>query len=434
MGVLSRLFGRATPPPPPENRFTGPLGDGWGAMALGGPRAPMPPHLAESLGAVLACAELVSGAVASLPASLTTDDGQGGQVPAPPTATGWALLRRPNTWQSWPAFVTTLAASILLHGNGLAVLQRDGRGAVTSLLPVPWQWVVPVIVQSVAGPRLVYDLLQSTPETILLGLPRRLLDSDVLHVRARSDGGIIGRSVLSRAASVVREGMEVARTSEALFANGLSMSGFVETGGAILSDPQRDRFKASLAEFRGPAAAGRTMLLEGPFKYVPLSVTPADAELLATRAFTVGEIARLFCVPEPLLLTAQRAVPDLAPFLAAFATLALAPIVNAVECEFAHAVLPPGMNLQLDMAGLMRGSFSAQVAAFSTATQAGILTANDSRRGMGWPAHPDGDVLRPAGAASFPADAKGVPSLAPKPGHTGDGLPATGTHQNAGAG
>jgi HK97 family phage portal protein len=436
VGVLSRLLRRADPRPAPEARFTVPWGDGWGgAMALGNGRAAGTLNPAERLGAVLSCIELITGAIASLPPSITADDGAGGQVAAPPTATAWALLRRPNRWQSWPAFMACMASSVLTQGNALAYMQRDGRGAVTALVWVPWPWVTLQVIQGAAGaPRLVYDLLRSTPETLLLGLPGgRMLDSDILHVRGRSDEGIIGRSVLSRAAGVVQEATEVAATSEALFRNGMSMSGFVETGGVVLTDPQRDRFKASLQEFRGSAAAGKTMLLEGPFKYTALSVTPADAELLATRAFTVGEIARLFCVPEPLLLTAQRAVPDLAPFLAAFATLALSPLVNALEAEFADAVLPRGMNLQLDMAGLMRGSFSGQVAAFATATQSGITTPNDARRGLGLPAHADGDLLRPAGVPSFPADAAGVPSLAPKPGHTGDGLPATGTHQNAGA-
>ncbi len=434
MGVLSRLLRRAAPPPALETRFTGPLGGGWGMAALGSGRGTVPAHLAESLAAVAGCVELIAGALSCLPATLTMDDGQGGQVAAPPTATGWALLARPNVRQSWPACISSLVSSILLHGNGVAALVRDGRGAVIAVQPIPWQWLLPVIIQGAAGPRLAYDVVATTPESLLLGLPRRMLDTDVIHLRARSDEGVIGRSVLSRAAGVVREGVEVARTSEALFRNNLGVSGFVETGGAVLTEPQRDRFKASLGEFRGPGNAGKVMLLEGPFSFKPASSTPHDAELLATRQFSVAEVCRLFNVPEPLMQLGVRVPASLDPYLAAFAQLALAPLVAVLESEFDHAILPPGLHLQLDMAGLQRGNFAGQVAAFCAATQSGITTPNDARRGLGWPAHGAGDALRPGNAPSWPADAAGMPHLGPSAGHTGDGLPAPGTNEGQGAG
>jgi len=63
-----------------------------------------------------------------------------------------------------------------------------------------------------------------------------------------------------------------------------------------------------------------------------------------------------------------------------------------------------------------------------------ILTHNNARRAAGLPALPDGDALRVGAAPSWPADASGVPSLAPKPGPTRGGLPNVGTHQGQGSG
>lgn len=442
MGLLSRLFApspapvvRAEPQLAPETRrgatFAG-WNDGWGVTALGGARAPSSPYLAEGLSSVLGCVELIVGAIASLPATLTCD-GPDGQVPAPPTATAWGLLRRPNPRQSWPACITSMVAGVLLQGNGVGALQRDGRGAVTGLVPVPWPWLAPQVIQGAAGPRLVYDVVPTTPEANLLGLPRRLLDSDVIHLRARSDEGVIGRSVLSRAAGVVREGADLSNAAAGIWSNGLHTTGFVETGGAVLSDAQRDRFKASLAEFRGARNAGKTMLLEGSFRYNPMTIRPVDAEFLASRHFAVAEVARLFGVPLGLLQPGTGVQPYEA-MMAALAQLALAPLVAVIEAEFDHAILPLGMHLQLDMGGLQRGNFAGQVAAFCAATQSGITTPNDARRGLGWPAHADGDALRPGGAPSWPADAKGVPHMGPSPGRTDGGLPAPGNNANEGAG
>ena len=409
--------------------------DGWGMASLSGgltgAHAPAAAYLAENLSAVLGAVELITGALASLPATLTMD-APDGQVPAPATATAWALLARPSRWQAWPGIITTLAASMLLHGNGLAMLQRDGRGAVVGLVPIPWPWLMPNVVRSSDGPRLVFDVVTTTPEAELMGLPRRLLDSDVLHIKARSEAGIIGRSVLSRAAGVVREGIDLTNAAAALWANGLNLSGFLSTGGEVLTDAQRERFKARLTELRGAGNTGKTMLLEGPFSYNPLSITPGDAELLGSRAFSVTEIARLFNIPVGLLHPGQTA-QRYEELLAAFAQLALAPIVAVLEHEFDEAVLPPGLHLQLDMAGLMRGSFAGQVGAFSAGVQSGFLTPNDARRGLGLPAHSDGEALRLGNAPSYPADTKGLPHLGPSPGPTGAGLPDAGSNQNDGA-
>jgi phage portal protein BeeE len=148
--------------------------------------------------------------------------------------------------------------------------------------------------------------------------------------------------------------------------------------------------------------------------------------------FSVSEVCRLFCVPEPLLQIGQRLPSDMSTYVTTFAIQALAPLVNAIEAEFDHSVLPAGMHLALDMSGLLRGNYSAVVAALATATQSGITTPNDARRALGLPPLEGGDVLRLGSAPSWPADRPGMPALHPSPGPGGD-LPNLGTNQNGGA-
>lgn len=428
MGIFSRL---ARSLARPEARYR--AGDGWGVgWAIGAPRdggVPAPVHLAESMTAVTACVELIASSIASLPAELVVDTPDGRQ-PAPATSPAWRILQRPNSRQSWPAFVNMAVAQILLQGNSVSLIGTDARGAVNSLTPVPWTWIMPVVVP---GPRLAFDVLDVGPEASLLGLPGRMLDSDVMHVRARSDHGIIGRSVLHRAAGVVRESVDIAQAAHSVWRNGLSLSGFVETGGPSLSPAQREAFRASLDNLRGAGNAGKTMLLEGSFKYNPMSISPLDAQLLDSRKFSVEEICRLFNVPSILLQLGQRMPASLDPYVTAFAQLALAPIINLIEGEFDAAVLPPGMHLNLDLAGMLRGNFSAMTAALCAAVQTGIATPNDGRRALGLPAVDGGDDLRAGNAPNWPADRPGMPHLGPSPGPTDGGVPEPGTHQNGGS-
>ncbi|MGI4795214.1 MAG: phage portal protein [Janthinobacterium lividum] len=342
------------------------------------------------------------------------------------------MLRRPAPAWSWSRWAGAQAASLLTTGNALCAVTQDGRGGVTGLLPVPWGWTNPQVLPS---GRLVYDVVQNTPEARALGIPSgRLLDTDVLHVRARADGGgLIGRSVLSRARTVIAEGHELSRVANAAWRQSARPSGWLATT-RVLNDDQRRRAEGIMDSFAGSLNTGRVPLLEDDWQFKQQTFNFVDAEFLASRAFSVAEVARIFCIPEPMLQVGAHAPADLTPYLSAFATLALSPIVTAIEDEFTHSVLPDGYRLQIDMGGLMRGSWSSLVAGAAAARMAGLISANDGRALMSLPPRADGDALASSpGPAHFPADGPGMPHLGPSPGPTGTGLPEPGTNANKGA-
>ncbi|WP_254434843.1 phage portal protein, partial [Magnetospirillum sp. UT-4] len=102
------------------------------------------------------------------------------------------LVRRgPNPWQTWPDFIEWLVASTLLRGNGLAEIIHDSRGAVVELRPIPWDWVTVYLLPS---GRLAYDVAEQAGLWGSTGRIRRLLQGEVIHLRDRSDDGLLGRS------------------------------------------------------------------------------------------------------------------------------------------------------------------------------------------------------------------------------------------------
>src|SRR5262249_43905718 len=130
----------------------------------------------------------------------------------------------PNAHQSWVDFVEFLLASTLLRGNGLAEIQSDDRGAVTGLLPIPWEYCS---VQLLASGRLVYDVTDMTFISGGAGRTRRLLQDQVLHIRDRSDDGVLGKSRLARAAAVVSTGLSMQAFAGSIYTNGLNPSGAI---------------------------------------------------------------------------------------------------------------------------------------------------------------------------------------------------------------
>lgn len=386
---------------------------------------------AENLSAVLGAVELISNSIASLPASIVQDTPDG-RAPAPGAAAN-RVVSRPNAYQSWPSYIGTVVSSLLMQGNSLSLVAYDARGAVTALTPVPWLWVIPQAVSAGEGRplRLVYDVSVRTAETMLLGLPNRILPADALHIKARSDNGIIGKSVLARAPAVLDIGHAVQTFSQSVFEKGANLSGMLSLPSGMSPDAKTRLMAFIERSFTGTHNTGRILPVDADAKFTQLQMNATDAEVLASRRFSVEEIARLFSIPAPMLQTGTTAPATLTPYLTAFAQLALAPYVAAIEAEW-DDLLPAGQHLQIDLGGLQRGDYSAVAAAQAVLVQSKIATPNDARRTLGMPAHADGNNLGTGSAPNYPADASGVPSLAPKPGPGGT-LPNIGTHQNEGA-
>ena len=402
-----------------------------GSLSYGsGHYAGVTPREGESLNAVCACIELIAGSIASLPAELVQDTADG-SIPAPATASAWRVIRRPNRWQSWPAYMGWLVGSHLLFGNAASWIQMDARGAVNALVPMPWPWLTVQGIAGQDGPRIAYDVMAASPEAMLLGLPPRLFDDEVLHIRARSDLGAIGRSVLSRAPAAMREGLTIATLAQRNWDNGSRPSMVFEVE-KFLPEPQRKRFEEETREkLVGAINSGGWALLEGGMKAKGLSLSSVDAEFLGTRHFSVSEVCRLYGVPEQLVQPANRAIADLTPYLSTFATMALQPVVTLIEAEM-DVLLPPGVHLRLDMSALMRGSFSAATSAMAALVGQGIISPNDARLELGWRSRPDGDALRVSASPNYPADFTGSTAHHPSPGPAGD-QPQPPSHNNTGA-
>jgi HK97 family phage portal protein len=140
--------------------------------------------------------------------------------------------------------------------------------------------------------------------------PTEEFDEDQLfHIKGWSTNGMVGLSPIAYARHSLGTAIAAEEAAGKFFANGLSASGFIQTGGAVLSKENRDRFKASLREFQGSSNAGKVMLLEGGFTYNQLSMTPDDAQLLATRTHSVEDICRWFDVDPSLIGQSSSGLP-----------------------------------------------------------------------------------------------------------------------------
>ena len=340
---------------------------------------------------VLSCVSAISSALSSLPAFVyrITDNGREEDSGHPVTR----LIRNgPNESQTWPDFLEWLMASTLLRGNGLAEIRIDGGGRVNALVPIPWEYVS---VQLLPNGRLAYDITGSSFYGAT-GRVRRLLEGEVVHVRDRSDDGLVGRSRLSRAAAVVSTALAVQEFSGALFANGANPSGVLEAEGRI-PEAQLERLATHFRQaFTGAHNAARVLVADQGLKWKSVSVSPEDAELLASRRFTGEELARLYNTPPPIIGDLSYGTfTNSETLIRFFAQSTLTGWVRKIEAEFHRSVFSEASRVDhqfvLDLSGLLRGDPETRWRSHEIALRNGVLSPNEIRGEEGWNPRPGGD-------------------------------------------
>ncbi|WP_156428691.1 phage portal protein [Magnetospirillum sp. XM-1] len=348
---------------------------------------------AENLSTVLACVSAISTAIASLPAYVYLKIDGGRQED-----TGHPLARLiangVNPCQSWADWVEWTMASALLRGNALSEVIVDASGAVVELRPIPWDWVSVVLLPT---GRLAYDVVEVAGMYGATGRVRRLLSSEVLHLKDRSDDGKLGRSRISRAAETVGGALAVQDFSGSLYRNGLSPSGAFRFPGRLVQE-QMDNIRESLDRlFRGPHLAGKAMILENGAEWQPISVSPEDAELLSSRRFSTEELARLYQVPPPIV-----GIWDHSSFTNSetagrwFAQFTLTPWIRKFEAEFARSVLSSAGReshmIEMDLSGFLRGDPAQRWQGYDVALRNKVLTPNEVRQAEGYNVRAGGDT------------------------------------------
>jgi HK97 family phage portal protein len=387
-GILARLFSRQAL----EQRaapFYAPIV----APALGG--GSVNTVLAENLSTVTASVNAITSVMGSLPAYVYRKDGASRvEAPSHPVA---RLIRQPNTRQTWPDFMEFLLGSTLLQGNGLAAIETDGAGRATALLPIPWNAVQVVVLPS---GRLAFDVVAYRTPWGGNGQPRRYLDTEVLHLKDRSDDGWLGRSRISRAPGVLNNALSLQDWCNSMWQNQATPSGAVELEGS-LNEEQFKRLRAQFdSSFTGTGNARKVLILDNKASWKALSVSPEDAEVLASRRFSGEEIARLFGVPPPIVGDLSHGTFTNSETAGRwFAQFTLAPWARKIEAEFQRSVFAdPAFSLEIDLSGLMRGDFAARWQANVAAVQAGILDVDEVREAEGY--NPRGKTQAPGGESA----------------------------------
>ncbi|WP_375207862.1 phage portal protein [Hyphococcus sp.] len=313
-----------------------------------------------------------------------------------PWAQPWAARGEgPNPNQSFPEFVEMLVSETLAHGNGLAEIVSDRRsGKISALKIIPWRQVTPVLLKS---GRMVFDVTAVNSRYGGTGETRRLLDTEVLHLKDRSDDGFVGRSRLSRSGSSVRSGIAQEHYGANIYENQAAPSGMLSLKDGTTPENLKTLVEELDENWAGARNAGKIAIINGEVSFLPMNITPENLEMLAARRFTVEEIARLFQVPPPIIGDyTHNTFTNSQSAGRWFGQFTLMPWVRKLEEAFRRALFSEEerarYEIEFDMTALLRSDPEARWQAHEIAVRNDILTKNEVREIEGWNRRPELDA------------------------------------------
>ena len=345
------------------------------------------PTYYESLSAVSACVDLIASSLGSCPAYVFVQDYDSKyEDEADPI---YKLIRKgANRYQTWHSFVEFLMRQVLLRGNAIAQVVYDQQGKVTELQAYPFEWCS---IDLLPSGKLRYTVTDNQGLYGAAGSRKIILQQDMLHIRDSGDLPYIGKSRISRAAQAFNAAMATQEFSASLYKQGVRPSGALCVNNK-LDESARDSLKADLKNYYSNTNAGSAMVLENGMQWHPYALNAEDAEVLASRQFSVEEIARLFSVPPPLIGDLRHGTFQNSETAGRwFASFCLASWAHKLENEITRVCLDDRHTLSIDLSGLTRGDHAGRWESYCKAVDAGILTRNEVRQIEGWnPLEDDG--------------------------------------------
>ena len=364
---------------------------------------------------VLACVRVVSEDVAKLPLRILRVRGDGGLTPARDHPLWPVLTLRPNRWQSVFEWRETIQVHLELHGNAYCAIERDGRGAVTSLRPV--------------FPNRVQVLRAEDGELFYRIDGGTIVPAEaVLHIRGMSGDGVVGTSTVSWLAETIGLTMAAEQFGSSFFGNSARPDVIIAAKNPVTAEQIAEARTRWEELYRGPRRAFRPAVMPFDLEVKTLSLTNKDSQLLELRQFQVADIARGFRIPPHKIGDLSKATfSNIEHQALEYFVDGLMPRLERIESALERDLLTDAEAgryvIEFDFTRILRADLKTTLDAIAVGRQWGVLSANDGRRWLGLNPIPNGDVyleplnMVPAGTpreTATPTETAGRPAPAPQ--------------------
>jgi len=331
---------------------------------------------AEGISTVFGCVQALSESTATLPLHLYArlDNGDRQRADDYPLA---RVLRQPTEILTGFGFREMMTATVLLHGNAWARIDRNGSGEVIGLEPIH-----PRSVAVVRLPNGRYRFDVTMPD----GSISRFLQDELFHLADRTEPeSILGKSRIQVARDTLGLALAQREHGSSVFRNGAMPSGVLETP-HVMDTAQMQRIGESWRNrFAGVGNAGKTPVLEHGMQYKAISMNMEDAQWIAAQQFSTEEICRMFRVPPTIVGDLRHGnYSNTAELGGQFVRYSLTRWIAMWETAISSQLLGPiarrRYHAEHSVEGLLRGNPEARADFYGKAIQDGWMTVNEVRQ------------------------------------------------------
>lgn len=293
-----------------------------------------------------------------------------------------ASLRRPNSRTSGRRFMYGLIADHLIYENAYAIKLRPKNSDRTVFLRVP-VWAMEMNNPPSGTPAFYRVHFKD-------GTFRDFDPDDILHLSGYDpDDPAAGLSRLETLRMILtEEATNQAANVERLKNGGLGPGYITRPAEAPdWSDPARERFESDWANRAKGKRDGKRVdpVLEEGMEFHESSVTPKDAEMLASRIFTRSEVCSIFGVPAELLDAVDDQKTDRKEARTQFYADCLPPLLGPVAEDLDVQVLEVEYStddhyFEFNLAEKLRGQTEERFKVLVSAAGGPFITRNEARK------------------------------------------------------
>lgn len=328
------------------------------------------PETALSFSAVYASVRIISETISQLPFNYYKKTKEGRNV-FKESPLQFLVHDEPNGYQTKYIFFETLINTLLLYGNSYAYIERDTRG-----VPIALTLIHPDKVQvKVKNQRLLYEVRD-----------QGIYDaSDMIHILDMTLDGFVGRSRISVARDNIALGIAAQKYGKSFFESSAKLSGVLRHPGQLGADAMKNLSNQWHSTYHsGVSGNFKTAVLEEGMEYKPIQLTPNDAQFLATREFSILEIARVMRVPPHMLADLSRATfSNIEHQSIEFVTHTINPLIKKIEQEFNKKLIfdnDKGKTyFEHNVNALLRGDAKGRSEYYAKMFSIGAITQNEIR-------------------------------------------------------
>ncbi|ENV79505.1 MULTISPECIES: phage portal protein [Acinetobacter] len=330
--------------------------------------------------AVFACVSLISKDIGKMPVLLKKKQ-QGVLVDALTPKELQRVLQKPNNYQNWQQFNEQWTQSLLLRGNTYVFKMRDVFGELYRLVVLnPDLVTVLVDDQGNVFYQLTNDRLAQTENVIIPA-------SEIIHDRINAlYHPLVGLTPIMACSLASEQGISILRNSKNFFANGSKPGGVIEVPGPLDATKAQEVKTKWDANYSG-ANVGKTGLLSDGAKYVNISMSAIDSQLIEQLGMSARIVCTAFNVPPfKIGVTDVQGATKVSDLNEIYYSDCLQSYIEARENLLDEGLDLPsyGVEAFLDLDVLIRMDSSSKIAYFKDGISAGIFAPNEARQKLGY--------------------------------------------------